>query len=385
MLTAGHGSALQDPFWPSSVRMRRTMTQAIQPERCPQPDCPSNHGQFPQAPARIVRHSLLRTRRGKQRRFLCRDCKRSFTARTGTVYHRLRSSSARFDRAVHMSVEGTSKAAVARTERVAPSTVARWLERAARASKRVFDTVARNLEAEELQADEVRGYVWDKDRRQFVFAMIEVGARFWLSTEVGGRTRRNCRLLARDSRARCAYGQPRTLIVTDPFKFYAPEFRLSWGPTCVHVESGKIIRGGRVIRVHNKLVNGTTWQLEAVRARCTASRKINTSFIERLNLFIRRSLASMQRKTNSAAKTREKLREALDLLRCYYDFVRPHGSLKYGGICRTPAVIAGLVTRTLSLRDIFMASGPMATVSWIKDPVVRTKWREQWTCVPSNT
>jgi transposase-like protein len=361
------------------------MTQPIQPERCPRHDCPSNQARPTRVPARIVRHSLLHTRTGPRPRFRCRNCGHSFTTRTGTVYHRLRSSPSRFDRVVHMSVEGSSKAAVARTERVAPSTVARWLERAARASGMLFDKVARDLEAEELQADEVRGYVWDKDKRAFVFALIEVGARFWLSTEVGGRTRRNSLLLARDSRARCAYGQPRTLIVTDPFPFYAYAFRRSWGPTCVHVESGKIIRGGRVIRVHNKLVHGTSWQLESVRERCTASRKINTSFIERLNLFIRRSLACMQRKTNSAAKTREKLREALDLLRVYYDFVRPHGSLKFGGICRTPAVIAGLVTRRLSFRDIFMASRPMATVPWIKDPVVRRKWREQWACVPSNT
>ena len=362
-----------------------TMTQAILPERCPKPECPSNLARQTRAPVRIVRHSFVRTRTGKQRRYRCRNCDHTFTARSGTVYHRLRSSPVRFDRVVHMSVEGSSKAALARAEHISPSTVQRWIERAARASKRMFDVVARDLAAEELQADEVRGYVWDKDRRTFVFAMIEVGARFWLSTEVGGRTRRNCLLLARDSRDRCAFGQERILIVTDPFQFYAWAFRRSWGPTCVHVESGKLIRRGRVVRVHNKLVNGTTWHLEAARERCKVSWKINTAFIERLNLFIRRSLVCMQRKTNGAAKTREKLREMLDLLRVYYDFVRPHMSLKYGGIRRTPGEIAGLVTRTLSFRDIFMAFRPMATVPWVKDARTGEKWMEQWACPGSNS
>ena len=361
------------------------MTQPIRPERCPKPTCPSNQSVKTRTPARIVRHSFVLTRSGKQQRYRCRNCDHTFTARSGTVYHRLRSSPVRFDRVVHMSVEGSSKAALARAEHISPSTVQRWIERAARASKRMFDVVARDLAAEELQADEVRGYVWDKDRRTFVFAVIEVGARFWLSTEVGSRTYRNTLLLARDSRNRCALGQERVLIVTDPFPFYAPAFKRSWGPTCTHVESSKIIRGGRVVRVFNKLVHGTTWHLEAARERCTVSRKINTAFIERLNLLIRRSLVCMQRKTNGAAKTREKLRELLDLLRVYYDFVRPHMSLKYGGICRTPGEIAGLVTRRLSFRDIFMAFRPMATVPWIRDARVREKWREQWACPGSNS
>jgi transposase-like protein len=365
--------------------MCATMNQDLRPSRCPIPACPSRATGKNQPPAGIVLHSLLRTATGPRRRYRCRNCRRTFTARTGTAYHRLRSSPAHFERVVHMSIEGTSKAAAARAGHVSPSTVARWTERASFHAQRVFDKLARDLVPEELQADEVRGYAGHKEHRQFVFAMLEVGARFWLSTEVGPRTLRNTRLLARDSRARCAFGQPRVLIVTDPFKYYGQEFKRAWGPTFVHVESGKIIRGGRVIRVHNKLVCGMTWQLEAARERCTVSRKLNTAFIERLNLFIRRSLAAMQRKTNSAARTRGKLREAMDLLRCYYNFVRPHSSLKYGGICRTPGEIAGLVTRRLSWRDVFTAFGPRARVPWIKDEVVRRKWREGWACVPSNT
>ena len=157
------------------------------------------------------------------------------------------------------------------------------------------------------------------------------------------------------------------------------------GTTCVHVESGKIIKGGRVIRVINKLVTGTNWQLEAARERCEDSKKLNTAYIGRLNLFIRRSLACMQRRTNSAAKNRRKLTEAIDLLRCYYNFVRPHGSLKFGKEFRTPARQAGLVKRRLSFRDIFMAFGPMATVAWITNQEVRCEWKERWACAASNT
>jgi hypothetical protein len=96
-----------------------------------------------------------------------------------------------------------------------------------------------------------------RDDRQFVFSTFEVWSRLWLSQRVGGRTRRNCRLLMREARSRCAAGQPRVLIVTDPFRYYREAIKRAWGPTCVHVESGKIIRAGRVIRVRNTLVYGT--------------------------------------------------------------------------------------------------------------------------------
>ena len=45
----------------------------------------------------------------------------------------------------------------------------------------------------------------------------------------------------------------------------------------------------------------------------------------------------------------------LELLRCYYNFVRPHGALKFGRETRTPAMQAGLAARRLTLRDIFVS------------------------------
>jgi hypothetical protein len=46
----------------------------------------------------------------------------------------------------------------------------------------------------------------------------------------------------------------------------------------------------------------------------------------------------------------------IELLCCYYNFVRPHGGLKFGTKVRTPAMQAGLVGRKLTFRDIFTAA-----------------------------
>ena len=72
---------------------------------------------------------------------------------------------------------------------------------------------------------------------------------------------------------------------------------------------------------------------------------MNTSFIERLNLTIRQSSAYLSRRTLSHARVQDALDAHLELLRCYYNFVRPHGALKFGHETRTPAMQAGLATR----------------------------------------
>ena len=49
----------------------------------------------------------------------------------------------------------------------------------------------------------------------------------------------------------------------------------------------------------------------------------------------------------------ERLEDHLELLRCHYNFVRPHRALKFGREVRTPAMQAGLTRRQLTLREIF--------------------------------
>jgi IS1 family transposase len=270
-----------------------------------------------------------------------------------------------------MSLEGSSHAAIARVNDVSPGTVSRWLARASEYARKFTDATVRDVTPDELQADEVRTVGPSRNDRHFVFCVLAVGARLWTSSQVGRRTLRNARLLLQKTRNRCALGQPRLLITTDPFRYYRVAIQKTWGPTAVHVESGKIIRGCKIMRVRNELVLGTQWQLEAARARCTASKKINTAFIERLNLYIRRALAAMHRQTTSLVRSAASLEQRIELLQCFYNFVRPHESLRRGRESWTPAQDANLVTKRLSLRDVFMSVGPRARMSWLVNPEAR--------------
>ena len=54
---------------------------------------------------------------------------------------------------------------------------------------------------------------------------------------------------------------------------------------------------------------------------------IQTAFVERLNLTLRESIATLSRRTWSIAHSLETLRWSIEWGRAYYHFVRPHHSL----------------------------------------------------------
>ena len=112
-------------------------------------------------------------------------------------------------------------------------------------------------------------------------------------------------------------------------------------------------------------VIGAAWRFAHALSHSEDSSTVNTSFIERLNLTIRQSSAYLSRRTLSHARATDTLDAHLELLRCYYNFVRPHGALKFGRETRTPAMQAGLATRQLTLRDIFMSL--RHAILWLSD------------------
>ena len=146
------------------------------------------------------------------------------------------------------------------------------------------------------------------------------------------------------------------LIVTDGFEFYQKVIRRFFGPACLYGQVLKTPRNDHIIKVERRALHGAAWRFEDALNNSEDSSTLNTSFIERLNLTIRQSSAYLSRRTLSHARSTERLDEHLELLRCYYNFVRPHGALKFGREIRTPAMQAGLTTRRLTFRDIFLAT-----------------------------
>ena len=300
----------------------------------------------------INRYGFYQTRWGRRRRYRSQACGKTFCRNSGTVYHRLQHRRSTFDEVAALRVEGLNKSAIARVQQIAWNTVDRWLEKAAGSCRRFNDRRITGLEVTELQADEMRTMVGGKEQPIWIFVSIDVWSRLWPSTIVGRRSYRNTLGLFRDVSSRMKLeGMP--LITTDGFEFYNHVVRRVFGAACLYGQVIKTRRNDRVIKVDRSRRIGAAWRWEQAWRDSEDSTKLNTSYVERLNLTIRQGSAYLVRRTICYARREQRLEDHLQLLRCYYNFVRPHRALKFGREVRTPAMQAGLTRQRLTFREIF--------------------------------
>jgi len=210
----------------------------------------------------------------------------------------------------------------------------------------------------ELQADELCTFIGSKSRTIWLFATIEVWSRLWASSVLGRRSSRNTTAVINDVLLR---GRPvgSPLTATDGFEYYVGALARFFGSACVYGQVLKTRRNDRVVRVERRLKIGTANRLKDALRESEDSETLNTSFVERLNLTIRQGSVYLRRRSPCHARGADQLRRHVELLRCYYNFIRRHRALKFGRETRTPAMQAGLVSAPMHWSDIFTAPAPL--------------------------
>jgi transposase-like protein/IS1 family transposase len=297
-------------------------------------------------------HASYMTKTGRKRRYKCLGCGPTFSRNTKTVYEGIHGSRNEFDDACQLSVEGVNRSAIARFMGRSWNTIDRWLKRATRATKQFTNIHMRDYVIRELQADELCTYVSRKIKSTWVITMMEVGSRLWLSFDIGRRTYKRIRRMFREAFRRA---DPLVVpfIVTDGNSEYANVLKNLFEGACVY---GQVIKGfkrNRVVVVDRRLVIGTEERLADMLYESEDSEKLNTAFIERLNLTIRQGSSYLRRKSAAHAREGVCLHDHLSLLHCYYNFIRPHRSLRFGNDTWTPAMVAGIAKRRHSFRSLF--------------------------------
>ena len=321
---------------------------AIDGMACATPGC-DNRGK---AGLNIVGYGSFATKSGRRRRYRCTVCRGTFSTNTGTAYKGLRCARREFDQVASLRVEGVSISATARVTGHSRNTIARWLERASTAARRFNDRMLRDFDLIELQADELCTFIGNKSTTVWLFATIEVSSRLWAGSVLGRRSDQNARAVINDVIRRGRVGGS-PLIATDGFEYYLGAIGDLFGSACVFGQVLKTRRNNRVVRVERRLKIGTANRLQAALLDSEDSETLNTSFIERLNLTIRQASAYLHRRSPCHARGADQLRRDVELVRCHYNFVRPHRALRFGRETRTPAMQAGLVSMRLALSDIF--------------------------------
>ena len=302
----------------------------------------------------IVGHGWFVTKSGRRRRYRCTVCRQTLSTNTGIAYSGLRCTRREFDQVASLRVEGVRISATARVTGHSSDTIARWLERTSTAAKCFNQRLLRDFDILELQADELCTFVGSKRSTLWLFATLEVCSRLWAGSVLGRRSYRDTKAVISDviRRGRLV-GVP--LIATDGFEYYFGVIARFFGSACVYGQVLKTRRNDRVVRVERRLKIGTTSRLQDALLASEDSATLNTSFVERLNLTIRQGSAYLRRRSPCHARRADQLRGHVELLRCYYNFIRPHRALKFGRETRTPAKQAGLVSAPMNWNDIFTA------------------------------
>ena len=124
---------------------------------------------------------------------------------------------------------------------------------------------------------------------------------------------------------------------------------------------------GRVVEVLQRVVFGDPDEvMESLGV--GSGGKINTAYIERLNLTIRNSLARFVRRGMNCSKDLQIHSHAIDFFQAWYNLVKPHQSLRIEinesesrkrWTQRTPAMAEGLTDHVWSLRELLTFRVPI--------------------------
>src|SRR5205823_5187533 len=138
----------------------------------------------------------------------------------------------------------------------------------------------------------------------------------------------------------------------------------------------KCYRRRKLVRVTHVMRLGTEPALKVALQGLGLSGRLNTAFIERVNLTVRHGIAALARRTWATAQQSPQLLAHLEWWRAYYHFVRPHHSLRVALVQpregggkqvaqryrqRTPAIAAGRTHRRSTACEIL--SYPLPPVS----------------------
>jgi Integrase core domain len=147
-------------------------------------------------------------------------------------------------------------------------------------------------------------------------------------------------------------------------------------PRLIYGQVKKSYRRRKLVRVTHVMRLGTKEALTVALQGMGLSGRLNTAFIERVNLTVRHGIAALARRTWATAQQSSHLLAHLEWWRAYYHFVRPHQSLRValvqprerGGKLvaqryrqRTLAMAAGRTTRRWTAREVL--SRPLPPVS----------------------
>jgi IS1 family transposase len=205
-----------------------------------------------------------------------------------------------------------------------------------------------------------------EDNGTWIWISMATESRLVLSHVVGKRSQKTSDHLVKDTANRL---RSIPLFVTDGLNFYTKSLQKQYGKLKQFAPTGKrgrprsprlivdnLLKYAQVIKIRAE------GKLKKVVKRIIFGENINanmisTSYIERLNLTCRQDNNRISRKTIGFSKKREELKHQMTLYFGYFNYCRPHRSLRYKDDqgrtkLNCPAKQAGLIDHVWSMNEL---------------------------------
>jgi IS1 family transposase len=259
-----------------------------------------------------------------------------------------------------MICEGSSVRAASRITGIHHRLIIQSLMAAGERCERLLSERIRNVPVQDVQCDEIWGFVQKKKRNRhgdeanfayigdaWIFVAIERHTKLVVTYDLGKRTvSAASRFMGKLATATDA--EKRFQLTTDGLKAYNYAVGTQLDD---RVDYAQLIKIYKQDTPEGQRRYSPAKLSEAIPTPVYGNPDpnfISTSHIERQNLTMRMCMRRLTRLTNGFSKKWENLKAALALHFAFYNFVRPHQSLKG----RTPAMASGLADRAFTLAEI---------------------------------
>jgi IS1 family transposase/transposase-like protein len=330
-------------------------------------------------------HALVRNgRHGKHEAIQdlkCQACGKKFTVRRNTVLYRLKTDSRVVEKILWLMALGVDSSVLEEVFGVREIIIRSWLCRSGQQGRKLHERMMVELELIHIQLDELWADVKHSQQEMWLWVASDAQTKLIPVLQVGGRTQEMAYEVVHELKSRLKVGCV-PVFSTDGLKNYYYGLTAHFGkwkwvgkkkPVWELLSDfvyGQVVKHQRkrvTVEVERRMLVGEEKEYRERLKAAGMSGRINTAFVERLNLTIRQCVSKLTRRTWGPAQYTPELVEHLEWWLSYYHFARYHESLEVKLEKpverkgkqqpqrirrRTPAMAAGLTLRRWTVREL---------------------------------
>lgn len=291
------------------------------------------------------------------RRFRCLGCKKTYTEAHKRVLDTMYIAPEKAVLALQLLLEGNSIRSTERITGTDRNTIMSLLLKAGERCQKLMDETIKNLDVQDVEADEIWGYVGKKENHKmesekndqtigtaYCFVGMERNTKLVLCHHLGKRDANSTDKFMH--KLSIATSHKRYQLTTDGFPPYPKAVQI-FLPGRVHFATLTKVYGAASEGEGRYSPAEVVDSVPCIVAGNPVRSRICTSHIERVNLSIRMGMRRMTRLTNAFSKRWTHLDAAYSLFFAYYNFCRVHRSLRV-----TPAMESGLTGHVWTIAEL---------------------------------